>query len=110
MEGEIKALRADVDELRSMVENLVAVIYQKKLSAAELKEAAEWRRIDGGTHLFWLNDQFWGGLNKAGILTLEEVAKKPREEIAAIKGVGPVTMAKLDAALAVEGLSYAEAS
>jgi hypothetical protein len=109
MEGEIRALQAEVDDLRSTVENLVSVLYKRKVSAAELERAAWQQRIVGGTHLYWLDEQFWGGLAKADVLTLEEVASRPRNEIAAIRGVGPVTMAKLDAALAVEGLSYGEA-
>jgi hypothetical protein len=43
------------------------------------------------------------------VVTLEEVATKTREDVLAVHGVGPKTIAMLDVALAVEGLSYAEA-
>jgi hypothetical protein len=57
----------------------------------------------------WLKFSPWRALADAGIETLADLAARPREEVAAIRGVGPATMGLLDAALSVEGLSYAEA-
>ena len=45
----------------------------------------------------------------ADMYTLEEIAAKPRAEVAAIKGVGTVTMRKLDDAMSARGLSFADA-
>jgi hypothetical protein len=42
--------------------------------------------------------------------TLEDVAGRPRREIVSVPGIGPKTMAVIDVALAIEGLTYADAS
>lgn len=43
----------------------------------------------------------------AGITTLAGVAALPRREVEAMHGVGPTTIAILDAALAARGMSFA---
>jgi hypothetical protein len=48
-------------------------------------------------------------LMEADLYTLEEVAANPRAEVAAIKGVGQVTMRQLDDAMSARGLSFADA-
>ena len=41
------------------------------------------------------------------LITLEDAAQRPRDEIAAIDGVGPQSIDKLDAAMAKAGLTWA---
>ena len=45
----------------------------------------------------------------AEIITLEDVVQHTRDEVAAVRGVGPLTMEKLDAAIADRGLAWSEA-
>jgi hypothetical protein len=47
---------------------------------------------------------------EADLVTIEDVAARTRAEVAALKGVGPRTMALLDAAICLEGFSYAAVS
>ncbi len=45
-------------------------------------------------------------LAKAGMRTLLDVSHRTREEIAAIRGVGPTTLKRLDEAMAGRGLTF----
>jgi hypothetical protein len=42
------------------------------------------------------------------VVTLEDLTRRKREEVEQIKGVGPLTLERLDSALAEHGMSWAE--
>lgn len=63
-------------------------------------------RIGASHHAMDALERFLGAVGE--VVTLHDVAQRSREEIARVKGVGPKSMEKLDAAMAVEGLSWAE--
>jgi hypothetical protein len=44
------------------------------------------------------------------VVTIEELSTRTRAEVVAVEGVGPRTMALLDAALSLEGLDYTPAA
>lgn len=70
------------------------------------------RRLKEGTPFYTVSIPtmshytFWD----ADLLTLEEIAERPRNEIAALPGVGRVSLARIEEALAERGMSFAEAS
>lgn len=69
----------------------------------------EWdRRVAAGTRLHKLGfgPAVVHRLYQANLLTLEEVAERTEEEVAAIRGVGFMTMQRLRAALANARLSF----
>lgn len=47
-------------------------------------------------------------LNGAGLQTLADVAGRPRDEVAALHGVGPAALRALDVALDAAGLRFAQ--
>jgi len=59
-----------------------------------------------GTRLPALGAPATRALTAAGLTTLEAVAGVPRPELAALHGVGPIALAKLDEALAGAGLHW----
>lgn len=63
---------------------------------------------DTGFHRLGLATRPRHSLRKAGIVALEDLAVTSRGKVAAISGVGPRTLARLDAKLAEHGMSWAE--
>lgn len=67
-------------------------------------------RFESGTPVYKVAGARFDMLLEADLYTLEEVAGKPRAEVAAVPGVGPVTLSRLEAAMAKSNLSWAEAA
>lgn len=113
---DFKALRHEVREAKW----LSFLVLQQLVGKQKAKEGfdslqrfierrEEWARFDRGTPVFATAGSQYEALLKADLYTLEEVAAKPRGEVAAIRGIGPRTLARLDAELADRGLSWTEA-
>ena len=79
---------------------------------AQVENEAEFRRFiaDSGLYRLDLDTKARQALRKVDVVTLEEAAARSREELAALRGVGPRTMERLDAAITERGLSYAGVS
>jgi hypothetical protein len=116
--SEVDQLRAELRDVRYLNEAiLMALVGKKKMVMyrieARIESTFERERI--GTPLRGLVKgpaydaltlSYRDGLD---LVTLEEVARTPREKIAELGGVGTKTMRKLEAAMADEGLTWAEA-
>jgi DNA-directed RNA polymerase alpha subunit len=77
-----------------------------------IEEEAKFQRFIAETRLYKL-DLNWKAreaLEAVDVLTVEDAAARSREELAAVPGVGPRTLERLDAEFAERGLAYAGAS
>lgn len=110
--AELKQLRGEVLELRLLLEGVVGAVAGREKGQellANLETYAINRRISRGTPVYKVGiDRASWRLWDRDLLTVEEVAERSRSEIAAIPGVGRVSMRKLEAALAERGLDFAE--
>jgi len=71
-----------------------------------IERREEWARFDRGTPVFATAGSQYEALLRADLYTLEEVAARPRVEVEAIRGVGPATLRRVEAAMADHGLSW----
>lgn len=116
--NEVAQLRVELGEVRDLAEAaLMAIVGADKVPTYTNVAGARSviRRQDRGTPL---HNLFGGDLldrlswkhHGIGAETVEELVRRvPREELAAIPGVGPAKMEKVDAIVADRGLRWAEA-
>ncbi len=116
---ELAQLRAELSEVRDLAEaTLMALVGKDKVVLYEMEASVQHalRRRRGATPL----QDFFGGkvLDKLswdrhggwGLETLEElVAQRSRDELAALPGVGPSRLERVDAAVAARELTWAVA-
>lgn len=98
-----KKLLAEVEETRVLVEGVLKALVGKEKTEDYVRRVDSylwWRRYESGTPLYKFDIQQWGKLAELDLLTLEEVAAKPRDEIEALPGVGRMTIQKLEGAMA----------
>ena len=67
------------------------------------------RRFGQGTPVYAVAGSQYEHLIEADLYTLEEVAAKPRAEVEAVRGVGPATLQRMEAAMAERGLAWTDA-
>lgn len=117
-QADLDRLRREVEETRVLVEVAVRQWLGKDWTQERLQdwldgelERREWARAFGkdGVHGKGASSSAVWALIGAGIKTLDDLARTPRADVARMPGVGRVSIAKLDAALAERGLSWAEA-
>jgi hypothetical protein len=117
---ELDRLRRQVEETRVLVELLVRGKLNKEEWPSDRLQAwlddelehREYMRAFGKDGVFgkvsaWTVTEALFG---AGFRTLHDLASVPRSQVAGIRGVGRVSIAKLDAALAERNLSWSEAA
>ena len=75
-----------------------------------IEDHERWERFGDGTPVYRFAGAKFDCLIEADLYTLEEVAARPRAEVAAVRGVGPVTLGRLEAAMSESGLSWGEAA
>ena len=115
--AQLEELRRDVEETKWLVYAVMGALVGKEKSDQALGEVRRWldadaRRFERGTPVFDVtpgHTTAYGRLIDADLYTLEEVAAKQRKEVAAIEGVGRVTMRWLEGAMDERGLTWAEA-
>jgi hypothetical protein len=96
----------DVSEIRAQLDRIEAKIDQLA-RAVGVQPDPEAVRLAAGAPL-WGNGLDWrvGLLWEADLITLEEVAGAGREDVAAISGIGQLTLEQLDAVLGEHGLEW----
>ncbi len=113
--SEVDQLRAEVREIRETLDAALMALVGAKKAQAYIDAGLGWRfhrRFDTGTPLYKVEGlPNWSRFCEGDIdlLTLEEVSARPRAEIQRLRGVGSVTMQKLEAAMADKGLTWGEA-
>lgn len=116
--ADVRDLRREIDETKMLVGGILQVIVGVEKTAA-FEQRVYWAARDrererqgSGTPLYTVGLPLTEGrhLYAEDLETLEDIAAKSREDIAAMKGVGPVTMRKLENAMDDHGLTWAEAA
>lgn len=111
--ADIRDLRREIEETKWLTFAVVQALYGKDSADRVLAKVREWldddmRRLERGTPVYEV--AAYARLMDADLLTLEEIAAKPRAEVAAVPGVGRVTMRHLESAMAERGLTFADAA
>jgi len=116
---DLKALRREVQEAKWLAYSVlqhhigkgkaddVLAYLQQFIEQRELEE--RWASGMPVYRLRGIGVQGWR-LTEADLYTVEEVAAKPRAEVAALPGVGRATLRRVETAMAERGLSWAEAA
>lgn len=113
-QDQFKALRREVQETKWLVHGVMQAIIGKERSDKALRHVQVWleaERFRAGTPVTEVDGfgtAYWRLLD-ADLYTLEEVAARPRDEVASIKGIGKVSMGRIEAAMAERGLSFSAA-
>jgi hypothetical protein len=121
--AEFDQLRAQVEEIYWMTRGLMQVLVGKEKTKSYAEYVKDYRSESVRSERFGRMFSKPDGLVAAKVpqpalealfeqdcVTVQEVALRPRREIARITGVGRVALARLDAALAERGLTWVEAA
>jgi hypothetical protein len=105
IEDHVGGVRPDPsdEEVLSHIPVLQGMIWGAPALDGPVSSRLELRRYLGSRQSF-------DSLQRANLHTLLQVSFRTRAEIASLGGVGPTTLARLDSALALNGLDYAKAA
>lgn len=111
---ELEQLRREVQETKWLVYGVLQALVGKKQTDDVLGTVQSWvsgERFTRGTSIMDATPEHstvYCRFLDADLYTLEEVAAKPRKEIAAMEGVGRITMRHIEDAMSERGLEWAE--
>ncbi|MEK6327620.1 MAG: hypothetical protein AABM66_08895 [Actinomycetota bacterium] len=114
--SQLERVQHDLERLEGLAEGIFRCLSKRGrdnwMEWWHSPDSTEYRRMKRGTPVMRIapNGTLYARLWDADLFTLEEIAARPRREVAAAKGVGRTSMKRIDAALAAHGLSWAEAA
>lgn len=114
--ADVEVLHAEVRELRELVDG---VMYAVRRGLFDTKNGSQ-TYAEFAERMVWVakhereepifghcgEGTTYARLVEADVLTLEEAARRGRREVAALSGVGRITLAHLDTAMAERGLDW----